>query len=136
MLHRSFGYAIKKKGQGDIKPLISHLQFQGRFRRPDLTSVIDHFHQRRSRIASLSTTEYRLREVNFVADHLAGSGSVYLLHLHQAQSQLPCVSVYLDVAGRSCCSRTMPGWLAHMLVGTLSSPCWKCQVVPQRILST
>ena len=84
--------------QGDIKPLISHLQFQGRFRRPDLTSVIDPFHQKRSRIAPLSTTEYRPREVNFVADYLAGQGSAYLLDLRQSQSQLPVVPVYLNVA--------------------------------------
>ena len=65
--------------QGDIKPLISHLQFQGRFRRSDLTPIIDRFHQKRSRIAPLSAAEYRPREANFVADYLAGQGSAYLL---------------------------------------------------------
>ena len=84
--------------QGDIKPLISHLQFQGRFRRPDLTAVIDRFRQKRSRIAPLSTTEYRPREVNFVADYLAGQGSAYLLALQHSQASLPNAPVYLEVA--------------------------------------
>ena len=39
--------------QGDIKPLINHLQFQSRFRRTDLTPVVDRFHRKRSRIAPL-----------------------------------------------------------------------------------
>ena len=85
--------------QGDIRPLINHLQFQGRFRRPDLTPVIDRFHQKRSRVAPLSTTEYRPREVNFVVDYLASQGSAYLLLLQQSQSQLPSSPVlYLDIA--------------------------------------
>ena len=29
--------------QGDIQPLLSHLRFQTRFRRPDLIAVIDRF---------------------------------------------------------------------------------------------
>ena len=84
--------------QGDIKPLVNHLQFQGRFRRPDLTSIIDRFHQKRSRIAPLSAAEYRPREANFVADYLAGQGSAYLLLLRQEQTQLPLEPVCLDVA--------------------------------------
>ena len=84
--------------QGDIKPLINHLQFQGRFRRPDLISIIDRFHQKRSRIAPLSAAEYRPREANFVADYLAGQGSAYLLSLSQEQTQLPLEPVCLDVA--------------------------------------
>ena len=84
--------------QGDIKPLINHLQFQGRFRRPDLISILDRFHQKRSRIAPLSAAEYRPREANFVADYLAGQGSAYLLSLRQEQTQLPLEPVCLDVA--------------------------------------
>ena len=84
--------------QGDIKPLVSHLQFQGRFRRPGLTSIIDRFHQKRSRIAPLSAAEYRPREANFVADYLAGQGSAYLLLLQQEHTQLPNEPVCLDVA--------------------------------------
>ncbi len=86
------------KIQGDIKPLVNHLQFQGRFRRPDLTSIIDRFHQKRSRIAPLSAAEYRPREANFVADYLAGQGSAYLLLLQQEYTQLPSEPVCLDVA--------------------------------------
>lgn len=66
--------------QGDIQPLLSHLRFQTRFRRPDLIAVIDRFHARRSRLAPSSATEYRPREANFVADYLAGQGSALLLH--------------------------------------------------------
>ena len=84
--------------QGDIKPLVSHLQFQSRFRRPDLTPVIDQFHQRRSRLAPLSTTEYRPREANFVADYLAGQGSAYLLQRRRSQAHLPAAPEYLDIA--------------------------------------
>ena len=83
--------------KGDIKPLVNHLQFHGRFfRRPDLTYIIDQFHQRRSRIAPLSTTEYRPREANFVADFLAGQGSAYLL-LQQECGDHPTQPVCLDV---------------------------------------
>ncbi len=86
------------KIQGDIKPLVDHLQFRGRFRRPDLTVIIDQFHQRRSRIAPLSTTEYRPREANFVADYLAGQGSAYLLLKRQERRDLPQESTWLDVS--------------------------------------
>ena len=64
--------------QGDIQPLLSHLRFQTRFRRPDLIAVIDRFHAKRSRLAPSSATEYRPREANFVADYLAGRGSASL----------------------------------------------------------
>ena len=70
--------------QGDIQPLLSHLRFQTRFRRPDLIAVIDRFHAKRSRLAPLSATEYRPREANFVADYLAGQGSAFLLHRTEA----------------------------------------------------
>ena len=86
------------KIQGDIKPLVNHLQFHGRFRRPDLTYIIDQFHQRRSRIAPLSTTEYRPREANFVADYLAGQGSAYLLQMQQERADCPTQPVCLDVS--------------------------------------
>ena len=65
--------------------------------RADFEDLIS-LHQRRSRIASLSTTEYHPREINFVADYLAGQDSAYLLQLHQTQLQLPCALVYLDIA--------------------------------------
>ena len=65
---------------GDIQPLLSHLRFQTRFRRPDLITVIGRFHAKRSRLAPSSATEYRPREANFVADYLAGRGSAFLLH--------------------------------------------------------
>ena len=70
--------------QGDIQPLLSHLRFQTRFRRPDLIAVINRFHAKRSRLAPLSATEHRPREVNFVADYLAGRGSAFLLHRTEA----------------------------------------------------
>ena len=70
--------------QGDIQPLLSHLRFQTRFRRPDLIGVINRFHARRSRLAPSSATEYRPREANFVADYLAGRGSAFLLHNAEA----------------------------------------------------
>ena len=70
--------------QGDIQPLLSHLRFQSRFRRPDLLGVINRFHAKRSRLAPLSATEYRPREANFVADYLAGQGSAFLLHRPEA----------------------------------------------------
>ena len=70
--------------QGDIQPLLSHLRFQTRFRRPDLIAVIDRFHAKRSRLAPSSATEYRPREANFVADYLAGRGSAFLLHRTEA----------------------------------------------------
>lgn len=63
--------------QGDIKPLLSHLSFQSRFRRCDLVPIIDRFHERRSRIAPNSMTENRPREANFVSDYLSGQGSGY-----------------------------------------------------------
>ena len=83
--------------EGDIKPLINHLQFQSRFRRTDLTPVVDRFHRKRSRIAPLSSTEYRPREANFVADYLAGQGSSYLLQLQNSQAELPTTPCYLNI---------------------------------------
>ena len=74
--------------QGDILPLLNHLRFQSRFRREDLVSVIDRFHSMRSRLAPASTTEYRPREANFVADHLAGRASA-LLRLQVQAGQSP-----------------------------------------------
>ena len=72
--------------QGDIQPLLSHLRFQTRFRRPDLVAVINRFHVKRSRLAPSSATEYRPREANFVADYLAGRGSAFLLHNTEASA--------------------------------------------------
>ena len=69
--------------QGDIKPLLQHLQFTGRLRRSDLISTIDDFHQARSLIAPSCQLLYRPREVNFIADFLAGQGSRFLLDLHR-----------------------------------------------------
>ena len=65
--------------QGDIKPILQHLQFTGRFRRQDLISAIDHFHLTRSLFAPKVRLIYRPREVNFVADYLAGQGGKHLL---------------------------------------------------------
>ena len=64
--------------QGDIKPLIQHLDFRGRFRRCDLVSLINKFHAKRSRIAPHAITEYRPREANAIADFLAGCASAAL----------------------------------------------------------
>ncbi len=61
--------------QGDIKPLIQHLDFRGRFRRNDLVSLINQFHAKRSRVAPCSITEYRPREANAIADYLAGQAT-------------------------------------------------------------
>ena len=65
--------------QGDIKPLLQHLDFRGRFRRRDLVSLIHQFHAKRSRIAPDSITEYRPREANALADYFAGQASAFLL---------------------------------------------------------
>lgn len=77
--------------RGYIQPLLSHLRFQTRFRRPDLIAVIDRFHAKRSRIAPSSATEYRPREANFVADYLAEQGSAFLLHRSPAPSALQSI---------------------------------------------
>ena len=65
--------------QGDIKPLLQHLDFRGRFRRKDLIDLIHQFHTKRSRIAPNSITEYRPREANTLADYFAGQASAWLL---------------------------------------------------------
>ena len=67
--------------QGDIKPLLQHLDFRARFRRRDMVGSVDFFHRKRSRLAPHSITEYRPREANAIADHLAGEASSYLLAL-------------------------------------------------------
>ena len=64
--------------QGDIKPLLQHLDFRGRFRRSDLVTLVNQFHAKRSRIAPNSITEYRPREANTLADYFAGQASSYL----------------------------------------------------------
>ena len=83
--------------QGDIKPLITHLQFQSRFRRKDLIPAIDRFLQKRSRLAPYSVTEYRPREANFIADFLAGQGSQTLLQLIKTKRSLPNGPMWVDV---------------------------------------
>ena len=83
--------------QGDIKPLIMHLQFQSRFRRKDLIPIIDRFFKKRSRIAPLSMTEYRPREANFVSDYLAGQGSQKLLSMVAKNQCLPTTPVWVDI---------------------------------------
>ena len=67
--------------QGDIKSLLQHLDFRSRFRRLDMVGIVDQFHRKRSRLAPHSITEYRPREANVIADHLAGEGSSYLMQL-------------------------------------------------------
>ena len=61
--------------EGDIKPVIQHLDFRGRFRCNDLVSLINRFHVKRSCIAPNAITEYRPREANAIADYLAGRAS-------------------------------------------------------------
>ena len=75
--------------QGDIKPLLQHLQFTGRLRRSDLISTIDDFHQARSLLAPSCQLLYRPREVNFIADFLAGQGSRFLIRSPQTGTSFP-----------------------------------------------
>ena len=46
-----------------------------------MVGIVDLFHRKRSRLAPHSVTEYRPREANVIADHLAGEASSYLLAL-------------------------------------------------------
>ena len=72
--------------QGDIKPLLQHLDFRGRFRWQDLINLIHRFHTKRSRIAPNSITEYRPREANTLADYFAGQASAWLLQKGNLQN--------------------------------------------------
>ena len=74
--------------QGDIKPLLQHLDFRGRFRRRDLVSLIHQFQAKRSRIAPDAITEYRPREANALADFFAGQASSYLTEEGAASGQV------------------------------------------------
>ena len=74
--------------QGDIKPLLQHLDFRGRFRRRDLVALIHQFHAKRSRLAPCSVTEYRPREANALADYFAGQASSFLLNRRRDSEQL------------------------------------------------
>ena len=73
-------YALDKV-QGDIKPLLQHLDFRSRFRRKDVVQLADLFHRKRSRVAPKAITEYRPREANAIADFLAGRASHHLRNL-------------------------------------------------------
>ena len=84
--------------QGDIKPLLQHLQLTGRLRRADLISTIDDFHQAHSLIAPACQLLYRPREANFIADFLAGRGSRFLLDLQQKGQRLPDRPVRIDAS--------------------------------------
>ena len=81
--------------QGNIKPLLQHLDFRGRFKRKDLINLVHQFHAKRSRIAPDSITEYRPREANALADYFAGQASAWLLQkgspqvLNPFQSNVP-----------------------------------------------
>ena len=83
--------------QGDIKPLIHHLQFAGRFRRSDLVPVVDRFHRLKSRLAPKAQPEYRPREANFLADYLAGEASRSLRGTSSATANQEMQSSRLDV---------------------------------------
>ena len=83
--------------QGDIKPLIQHLQFAGRFRRSDLVEVIDRFHKLKSRVAPAAQPEYRPREANFLADFLAGEASGSLKGVDKAPASHPVKRCRMEV---------------------------------------
>ena len=83
--------------QGDIKPLIQHLQFAGRFRRSDLVEVIDRFHKLKSRVAPAAQPEYRPREANFLADFLAGEASGSLKGADKAPASQPVKRCRMEV---------------------------------------
>ncbi len=83
--------------QGDIKPLIQHLQFAGRFRHSDLIAIVDKFHSLKSRLAPKALPEYRPREVNFLADYLAGVASQTLLLAKQRNERLPIAPQRIQV---------------------------------------
>lgn len=83
--------------QGDIKPLLQHLQFTGRLRRADLIELISRSHRNRSVAAPTAQLLYRPREVNFVADYLAGQGSGYLQKQLALGERLPCAPPRLNV---------------------------------------
>ena len=83
--------------QGDIKPLIHHLQFAGRFRRSDLVEVIDRFHKLKSRVAPAAQLEYRPREANFLADFLAEEASGSLKGADKAPVNQPVKCCRLEV---------------------------------------
>ena len=83
--------------QGDIKPLIQHLQFAGRFRRSDLIAIVDKFHSLKSRLAPKALPEYRPREVNFLADYLAGVASQTLLLAKHRNERLPIAPQRIQV---------------------------------------
>ena len=74
--------------QGDIKPLLQHLDLRGRFRRRDLVALINQFHAKRSRIAPSAVTEFRPREANALADYFAGQASSFLLDRGVDSAQL------------------------------------------------
>ena len=84
--------------QGDIKPLLQHLDFRGRFRRKDLINLVHQFHAKRSRIAPDSIAEYRPREANALADYFAGQASAWLLQ--KGSSQVPTAEPFpIQVSG-------------------------------------
>ena len=83
--------------QGDIKPLIHHLQFAGRFRRSDLGAVVDRFHRLKSRLAPMAQPEYRPREANFLADYLAVEASRSLRGSSSVTANQDMQSSRLDV---------------------------------------
>ena len=83
--------------QGDIKPLIHHLQFAGRFRRSDLVAFVDRFHRLKSRLTPKAQPEYRPREANFLADYLAGGASRSLRDTSMLTADQNMQSSRLDV---------------------------------------
>ena len=83
--------------QGDIKPLIQHLQFAGRSRRSDLVEVIDRFHKLKSRVAPAAQPEYRPREANFLADFFGGEASGSLKGVDKAPASQPVKRCRLEV---------------------------------------
>ena len=111
--------------QGDIKPLLQHLDFRGRFRRKDLINLILQFHTRRSRIAPNSVTEYRPREANTLADYFAGQASAWLLQKGTYETLLSSQLQSRLTHPMICCLKPMRSYWAHTKQARLFSSCVK-----------
>ena len=65
--------------QGDILPLINHMNHKGRIRRIEIAQIMEECQLLASQLSTIIQFEYLPRECNCLADYFAGFASAYLL---------------------------------------------------------
>ena len=78
-LHNQYPFAFRKIIiQGDILPLINHMNHKGRIRRIEIAQIMEECQLLASQLSTIIHFEYLPRECNCLADYFAGFASAFL----------------------------------------------------------